>query len=78
MSQKAIKLETGIPMPRKSKYIKWPLEDMKIGQSFVVDGAHVQRLRMAISQWKARHDDGRDWSTRMIPGGNDYRCWRVA
>lgn len=73
------KLESGIPMPSRIKNIHWPLAEMKIGQSFVVEGAKVQNLRMAISQWKKRHDDGRDWSTRKIdPSAAQFRCWRTA
>jgi hypothetical protein len=78
MDAKAVKLENGVPMPLKRTRLNWPLGDMKKGQSFVLDGAQQQQLRMAIAQWKRRHEDGKDWSVRNIPGSTDYRCWRIA
>jgi len=73
-----VKIEDGIPIPTYRVSRKtWPLAQMNVGQSFVLNHpAHVQNLREAISAWKRRHEEHRNWTVRRI-ADKQWRCWRI-
>jgi hypothetical protein len=71
-----IKLEKGIPLPRKNeKSNKYPWDTMDIGDSFVFpDPSSPNTPYTAASQTNRRHTD-KKFVVRKTDEG--YRCWRV-
>lgn len=68
------KIVSNIPLPTKRGRFRYPLDDMKVGNSFRVDANDVQGLRMAISQRKRR---GREERFTVRKNGDSHRCWRI-
>jgi hypothetical protein len=75
MSEACYKIESKIPVPTFQSRHKWPLDDLKVGQSFALTADEANGLRMAVSQRHRRKKDGRRYTIRKQPIG--YRCWRV-
>lgn len=72
-----------VPVPEpvaRSPRGRFPIETMKVGDSFVVPDATEMRLaRIACSQWKWRGGmdaGGRNYTSRMLADGTG-RVWRT-
>jgi len=68
------KIESGIPQPPSlSGRKKYPLREMEVGDSFVVDADQHTRLMSAVAYFGKRNN--RKYSIRKVDGS--LRCWRV-
>jgi hypothetical protein len=76
MAQQEYKVETGIPVPTFQSRHQWPLDTMKVGQSFALTADEVNGLRMAVSQRHKRKKGNGRYTIRKQAVG--YRCWRVS
>ena len=67
-------IEKGVPMPHGGRALKYPIADMKVGDSFVIPHLSVNSAcRMATSPgWRKF---GR-FSVRTLPEGG-VRVWRI-
>jgi len=76
MSEKAFKIEKGVPVPppKSGRYAKYPFAKMDIGDSFFAS-EHPTKVRPAASWWANRHA-GFKFQTRKE--GDGVRVWRVA
>lgn len=72
MQTQKFKIEIGIPMPRA--VTKFPLLDMRVGDSFLVSKDGAYQLHNAIA---AHHSKklGFRFKTKSI--GDGVRCWRI-
>ena len=68
-----IKIEKNIPVPPFRKALKYPFEEMQVGDSFLV--TDVKRENLAITARKYGKKAGKDFLVREVEGG--VRCWRV-
>lgn len=71
------KIEKDVPFVGARVHNRYPLSDMKVGDSFLVpDGtAKTTSVRSAVSMYKARHP-GTDFMTKEESDG--LRVWRTA
>ncbi len=67
-----IKVESGIPMPRKGNS-PYPFHEMKVGDSFAVPLSQSDRARSAARMHGVRH--GKKFAGRA--GTKNYRIWRI-
>lgn len=72
-------IEKNIPMPpQKHRYgpgcLKYPFDQMAIGDSFSLDKEEKVRASVAASNYGARHD--MKFAVRHM-GNDEYRCWRT-
>jgi len=63
-----IQIESGVPLPEPRNPWLSIFLDMKVGQSFLVVGKDVNRVRCALSQSKKRE---------VVAGGMSYTCRKV-
>lgn len=70
-----MKIEKGIPVPSKKTNTVYPLVDMEVGDSFLVETDMPERVRSAIQMFSAINI-GRKFATRKTDGG--YRVWRIS
>lgn len=69
------KVETGIPVPDFRPQRKYPFNEMKPGDSFLINGTdHASVANAATSYGRAM---GRAWKFRVIKTSEGYRCWRL-
>ena len=68
-----IKIEKNIPIPTFKKTLKYPFEEMQVGDSFFVKD--VKRNNLSITARKYGSKTGRKFLVREVEGG--VRCWRV-
>lgn len=74
-------IEDGVPVPDKGPLTRnrYPLKDMKVGQSFFVpaDGVHPNRVALLVSRaaWTLKTKTGAQFTVRNL--GNGARCWRI-
>jgi hypothetical protein len=77
----AIQIETGIPMPLKPSTrgkSKFPMSEMKVGDSFAVDlGDHKSWAFVFSAIQDAQRITGFKFSTRLVEDGK-RRVWRVS
>ncbi len=76
---KPINIDKHIPIPARRIYAEdFPLDKMKIGDSFVFELLHHQQLSQAISHHHKRKGTKR-FTTRKLLENNKWiiRCWRV-
>lgn len=70
-------IEKGIPAPKQyEKYSSYPFEAMKVGDSFLVPKAEIQKVREAASHYAKRHNQKVKFMTRSQHDG--IRVWRIA
>lgn len=67
----AIKIEKGIPIPLRGERATYPLREMTIGDSFVVESTAKR-----ASAWNIAKRLGIRLISKELPGGK-YRIWRV-
>ena len=68
-----IKIEKNIPIPEhRSKY---PVADMKVGDSFLVEDFSQRGTVVTIMCRCTKEHPDRKFATRQVDGG--YRCWRT-
>lgn len=68
-------IEKGIPIPDSKKPIDFPLDKMKVGDSFTVENETIRnRLRTAILRQRYSHPE-QAFIVRTI--GKEFRCWRI-
>lgn len=73
MGIKKIKVERGVAVPdQRERVSKYPLKDMSVGESFLVD---KPTIRPYLSKFQQEDPEGRRFVTRKTHGG--YRVWRV-
>lgn len=70
-------IEKDIPLPEKRGRSKYPIRDMKKGDSFEINAPSVQNLREAIAQMKRREKAHKDKVFTVRKINNGYRCWRM-
>jgi len=68
-------IEKGIPLPSGCKSCLYPLKDMEVGDSFLVEGGVDKNIRGSISNWKKKRPEMK-FAVRNVEGG--VRVWRVA
>jgi hypothetical protein len=76
MTQNAITIDKGIPMPPRrhgGRHIRYPFAEMEVGDSFFHAGS-ASSVEAAASSY-ARHS-GKRFSARYVAGG--VRIWRIA
>lgn len=72
----AFEIEDRIPLPPKSSSkIKYPLAEMKVGQSFFAPGVKSSAISGRAATVAKASGDGRKYATRVVDGG--VRVWRV-
>lgn len=69
-----MKVEKGIPAPVLREVVKYPYEDMEVGDSFYVEGGTLNKL--CYQNRKAGIALGWKFTVRKVEGG--VRVWRVA
>ncbi len=70
-------IEKDIPIPEKSgRKIKYPLDDMEIGDSFFIPGVDHQDISPVIAARKRARKWQREFTTRREDDG--IRVWRTA
>lgn len=71
-------IESNIPAPtsRHSGWSKYPYAQMKVGDSFAVDGASRDLVANSACAFVRRHQKKWRFSVRKTSTG--YRCWRIA
>jgi len=71
------KIEKGIAIPeRKGGTVKYPFEQMEVGDSFFVpESAEVRRSNFSNSASSYGKRTGKKFTVRKVEGG--WRCWRV-
>lgn len=77
-------IEKGIPIPPdyratkgRGRPARYPLADLEVGESFMVEGDSDERDRLKNAAAHAGRRQGKQFSVRTIEPGQ-YRCWRVA
>lgn len=68
------KIESGIPVPKMSKPMKYPLSEMKIGESFLVTDKKIANLRAYI--YNISKKMGMKFKVMATEEG--IRVWRVS
>ena len=68
----AIKIEKNVPM--FGLYSKYPLAEMKVGDSFAIPVGKHDSVR---AQSQKRNKSNAKFSIRKLADGT-YRCWRIA
>lgn len=69
-----MKIEKNIPLPNDQRSVKYPFNEMAIGDSFAVKEGDLHRVRSA--SWAAGRRLNIRFSVRAYDG--EYRCWRIA
>lgn len=64
-----------MPTPEKGRKAKYPWSEMKIGDSFFIEGGKKGKLLAAGSSWAKRNKRKIKFSIRSINGGT--RIWRI-
>jgi hypothetical protein len=69
-----IKIERGIPVPPNDKARRYPVNELKVGESFAVgvDNRDYHNLRAALRRYA---DKEKEFTVRRME--NCYRCWRI-
>jgi len=67
-----IKIEKNVPVPSYAG--KYPLSQMEIGDSFVVNSSEAKCLRSTVAQYSKK--ESKKFLTKTIDG--NVRAWRVA
>jgi hypothetical protein len=72
------KIEHGVAMPKShGRCLKYPLDEMEVGDSFAIPGSDVSKVRNAAKMFGVRNN--RKYSVRCVdPIKGEYRCWRIA
>lgn len=76
---KTHEIEKNIPVPTTHYNIKYPFDDMEIGDSFIVNTERERRHVMcAWNGWIERSVNGKNkkFTSRRV-GDNEYRIWRI-
>jgi hypothetical protein len=66
-----VKIDTGIPIPARGGYGKYPHTSMEVGQSFYVSERGT--VQQAVSNYGRA--SGKKFTVRKEGAG--YRCWRI-
>lgn len=63
-----------------ARYAKWPISEMKVGDSFCFPVNCAPYIRQATSHYAKRHGGTMKFTTRKDPLDpmNKARCWRLA
>jgi hypothetical protein len=70
-----LEIETDVPLPGNLGRLKYPFDDMHVGDSFLItDPGMVKNARSAAWMYAKRH--GQRFSCRRVEDG--WRVWRVA
>lgn len=70
-----IKIEKGVPIPPvRAQYVRYPLLDMKKGDSFTIPAEWRTRVSVAATKLKRKH--GLVFTVRRI-SETEARCWRI-
>ena len=71
------KIEKGIPIPPRFIELLFPFDRMDVEDSFLLPDAKVaNRCRNSRTRFQKR-DGKKEFITRKLPDGKQYRCWRV-
>jgi hypothetical protein len=71
------KIEKHVPIPAvRGAGSKFPLEQMEVGDSFVVD-IKAERLAAMVAANIIRQKNGKTFASRSVDGGK-FRIWRTA
>lgn len=75
------KIEKDVPIPAFRKISRYPLRDLKVGDSFVVPISEVKMIRSAINRVHRTTKKTLHFITRTVNGrgraGKQIRVWRV-
>ena len=74
MADKDIKIDTGIPIPRKRSELKYPFGALRVGESLFVNNCTPGAL--SGSRQYAAQKYGFKFVMRTVEGG--VRVWRIA
>lgn len=68
-------VESTVPLPDDRPRLKYPFDDMQVGDSFLItEAGMVKNARSAAWMYSRRH--GMKFSCRKVDGG--WRVWRTA
>lgn len=68
-------IESTVPLPDDRPRLKYPFDDMQVGDSFLItDAGMVKNARSAAWMYSKRHR--MKFSCRKVDGG--WRVWRTA
>lgn len=79
MKAKIHKIEKNIPVPTTHYNIKYPFDNMEIGDSFIVDDERERNhVMVSWNGWIKRSKNGKNkkFTSRKI-SDNEYRIWRI-
>ena len=75
------KIEKNVPMPTSCRLSRYPLRDLKVGDSFAVPISEVKMIRSAINRTHRVTKKALHFVTRTVHGrgraGRQLRVWRV-
>ena len=69
----AIKIQKNIPVPPRTRPLRFPFDKMKVGDSFLVKGVKPANLYQSAHTYGRRMKE--KFLVRSVDGG--VRCWRV-
>ncbi len=71
-----IKIDKNVPIPKSGKGtgFKYPLGEMKVGDSFFVRDIKIETVSSSVSLYKKK-SPGKNFTVRTIEGG--VRVWRT-
>lgn len=71
----AIKIEKGVEVPRNERGSKFPLDEMEVGDSFLVPSEMSASIRNAVAYYRFRNGKG-TLITKTYDDGS-VRVWRT-
>ena len=74
-----IAIDNDIPIPEVKHRIRYPFEQMQVGQSFFVPEPRSKTVRSSVGHYQRRSDSTAEFITRTLTenGVKGIRVWRV-
>lgn len=69
------KVEKGVEMPAGTKRINLPLDNMEVGDSFLIPDGNVSNASLHATLSRIKREGVRAYTTRGVTGGR--RVWRI-
>ena len=70
------KVESGIPLPKKKIAGNFPFDNMKVGDSFLLNGKAPQTVGYLAAVFARQQEPKWKFTIRKTEQG--YRCWRIS
>ena len=69
------KIDTDIPIPSMGRPNQYPFAEMKVGDSFFIEGRTSSYASTAARNWASKHEPSWRFTSRQQDGG--VRVWRI-